>query len=230
MRAPSILVFWLAVCSPLAAHDLWLEPLSAGFELRYGHAHSAHEGEAALPYAPDFVQGAYCQPAMGPVQSLDVRPAYPARFPADCDGLLVEASSGAWSTTVEGKRNVSPEGLPGVIRSWRSVESTKRINHWNAALSTPMSDGLELVPLQDPFAVGVGRKLRLLVTLDGQPRAGVSVAYAGETRGVTGSDGRLNLRLRDPGLQLIAASLRVPMDEGPVEAVVHATTLHFTLE
>ena len=48
------------------------------------------------------------------------------------------------------------------------------------------------------------------MTLDGQPRAGVPVAYDGATRGATNDDGTVVLKIRHGGLQMIAASLDVP--------------------
>jgi nickel transport protein len=212
------------------AHDLWLEPGPAGYELRYGHVAGGHEGAEALVYDAHFVQRALCRSEAGQTQGLPLTPGYPARFDAACVALWVEVSSGVWTTTVQGTRNVRPDGLSGVVRAWRSIESTKRLAGWEAGLSAPLGDGLELVPLANPFDLEPGRKLRLLVTLGGQPQAGASVAYGGEIRGVSGADGQLNLRLREAGLQFITASIRLPAATPGSEETICATTLHFELE
>ena len=230
MRTFYGLLAFLLLPSLASAHDLWLEPGPAGYELRYGHATGGHEGPATLAYDPDFVQRALCRDDAGQTQHLRVIPGYPARFDAACAALWVEASSGVWTTTVQGTLNVPPDGLSGVVRAWRSIESTKRLAAWDEGLSAPLGDGLELVPLHNPFELEPGRKLRLLVTLGGQPQPGADVAYGGEIRGVSGADGQLNLRLRTPGLQFITASIRLPSGEQGIDETVHATTLHFTLE
>lgn len=220
------------LCPALAvhAHDLWLAPAPEGYVLNYGHAHSGHEGAATLEYAPDFVQRGVCGTAAGERQPLAIEAGYPARFAADCAALWVEASSGAWTTTVQGTKNLPPAGLTGVVRAWRSIESTKRIDAWHESFAAPLGDGLELVPLENPLAIEPGRKLPVLVTLGGAPVAGANVAYGGEIRGATGSDGRINLRLRAAGPQFITASVRVPSAEPGISETVHATTLHFELE
>lgn len=224
-----LLVFLLL--PPLAsAHDLWLEPGPTGHELRYGHAPGGHDGAATLSYDPHFVQRALCRSEAGQTQALPVTAGYPARFDAACAALWVEASSGIWTTTVQGTRNEPPDGLAGVVRAWRSVESTKRLEAWDAGLAAPLGDGLELVPLENPFDLEPGRKLRLLVTLGGQPQPGANVAYGGEIRGVSGPDGQLNLRLREAGLQFISASIRVPAATSGDYTTVYATTLHFVME
>jgi hypothetical protein len=68
-----------------------------------------------------------------------------------------------------------------------------------------------------------GDKLRLLVTLGGRPKAGVSVAYDGDTRGVTGANGLINLKVRHGGTQLIAASVLEPGPEGGPDLLRSAT-------
>lgn len=213
-----------------SAHDLWLEPTPGGFQLNYGHAHGGHDGDSTLPYDPGFVQRALCRDDSAQTRAVAPEPGYPARFDAGCVALWVEFSSGAWTTTVQGTRNVPPDGLSGVIRAWRSIESTKRLEAWDEALSAPLGDGLELVPLENPFELAPGQKLRLLVTLNGQPQPGANVAYGGEIRGVSGADGQLNLRLRETGLQFITASIRLPAGALDSNETVSATTLHFELE
>jgi nickel transport protein len=210
-----------------AAHDLWLERDADGYALYHGHRHSGHAGDELIPYAPGYVQAAICVDAVGARTALAVAAAYPAQFAAECVALLVEASSGAWSTTSEGTINLPAEGRTGVVRSWRSFESIKRIDAWHDAARGPMGEGLELVPIANPLALQLGDKMRLLVTLRGQPQAGVTVAYAGEPRGVTGAGGQINVRIRKTGTQWISASLSEPSPEPGVARWVHATALQF---
>lgn len=223
----------LLVANVAQPHDLWLEREEAGYTLFQGHQHSAHAGDDLVPYATGFVQAARClqhDGSVGPVALAD--DAYPARFAAECAALLVEASSGAWSTTAQGTRNEAPGDRPGVLRSWESFEAVKRLDAWHEALRAPLGDALEIVLRHDPFVLGRRDKLRLHVTLRGQPQPGVIVAYAGEARGVTGADGQVNLRIRTTGLQFITASFRepAPAGTGGVADWVHGTALQFHLD
>lgn len=235
MRKPALL---LCLCgcflgamtlNEAAAHDLWLESAADGYVLYQGHRHSSHDGEEIVPYDPSFTRRAVCLHADGRAVPLPLDAAYPARFAGPCDGLLVEVSSGTWTTTTQGTRNQPPDGLTGVVRSWQTLETVKRIDAWSESMQQPAGDALELVPLNDPLALRPRDKLRLLVTLEGEPQAGVTVAYDGEPRGVTGADGLINLRIRREGRQLITASTRTAAVEPGIDHVLHAATLHFDL-
>ena len=124
-----------------------------------------------------------------------------------------------------------------MLKSWRSEDSVKRLNRWSAALAQPLTPGLEITPVGDPFGLGVDDKLTVRVTLDRKPRAGVPVAYDGATRGATGEDGTVVLKIRHGGLQMIAASLETPLDDdqrksprdGQADTLIRATTLNFEL-
>jgi hypothetical protein len=57
----------------------------------------------------------------------------------------------------------------------------------------------------------------------------VPVAYDGATRGATGEDGTVVLKIRHGGLQMIAASLETPLEDGQADILVQAVTLNFEL-
>jgi nickel transport protein len=141
----------------------------------------------------------------------------------------VTTSSGYWTKTAWGTTNVPKTGVAGVLESWLSEETIKRIERWTAAAARPLAERLELTPLADPLALAPGDKLRLLVTLGGRPVAGVPVAYDGDVRGTTAADGTIALRIRRPGLQMIRASAEAPLADGRADTVVRAATLNFEL-
>jgi nickel transport protein len=58
----------------------------------------------------------------------------------------------------------------------------------------------------------------------------VTVAYHGDPRGVTGDDGRVNLRIRHKGLQLISASLEEPLQSNKADKRVRSTILMFEIQ
>lgn len=223
------LLLGLSLTLPAAAHDLWLEKEGGGHVLLQGHRTGAHAGAERVPYAAGFVQQALCADAQGKAKPLTVAAGYPAKLAGDCAALFVAASSGYWTKTAWETKNVPKTGIPGVLKSWRSEDSVKRLNRWSAALAQPLTPGLEITPVDDPFRLGVDDKLTVRVTLGGKPRAGVPVAYDGATRGATNDDGTVVLKIRHGGLQMIAASLETPLDSGQADTLIRAATLNFEL-
>ena len=237
MKFTRCLLLLLAPAVPAAAHDLWLEREAGAYVLQQGHRTGAHAGAERVPYAAGFVQQALCADAQGRTRPLAVAGGYPARVAGDCAALVVAASSGYWTKTAWETKNAPMAGMAGVLKSWRSEDSVKRLERWSAALAQPLTPGLEITPVGDPFRFGVDDKLTVRVTLDRKPRAGVPVAYDGATRGATGEDGTVVLKIRHGGLQMIAASLETPLDDdqrksprdGQADTLIRATTLNFEL-
>jgi hypothetical protein len=56
------------------------------------------------------------------------------------------------------------------------------------------------------------------------------VAYGDDTRGASGRDGQVNIRLRTAGLQVVRASLRRPDADLPRYEDVRTAVLTFALE
>lgn len=229
MNRTALLLLGALLALPAVAHDIWLDRDKGGYLLHQGHRTAAHAGAEALPYDPAIVRTALCIDAGGAARTLSPGKAYPARFSGECAALLVSLSSGYWSKTPWETRNVPKTQAPGAIRSWLSEESVKRIDRWSAALAQPLGDTLEITPTVDPLALRPDDKITVLVTENRKPRAGVAVAYDGATRGATGPDGRVAIRIRHGGTQLIAASLETPLDDGKADSRVVAATLQFEL-
>ena len=214
---------------PASAHELWLEREGGGHLLLQGHRTGAHAGAERVPYAPGFVLQALCIDVRGAAQPAAFASTYPSTVAGDCAALFVAASSGYWTKTAWETKNAPKAGISGVLKSWRSEDSVKRLNRWSAALAQPFGQGLEIAPTEDPFRLNADDKLRVRVTLAGKPRAGVPVAYDGATRGATGEDGTVVLKIRHRGLQMIAASIETPLDGVQADTLVQATTLNFEL-
>lgn len=214
---------------PAAAHDLWLEKDGGGLTLRQGHKYSAHAGAETLPYEAGFVREAVCLDAAGRLAPLAVGKTTPWKTAADCAALLVAASSGYWTKTAWETRNQPKTGITGALKSWLSEESVKRIARWTPGADRPLGAGLEITPAVDPFALRPGDKLIVQVTDRQQPLAGVPVAYGGDTRGTTGADGRIAIRLRQGGMQLISASVESPLADGRADTAIRAAALQFEL-
>lgn len=214
---------------PVLAHDLWLEQEQGELVLYEGHRHSSHAGADSIAYAPGFVREALCLDTTGRTRGLAVGKTAPWRTGETCAALRVAVSSGYWSKTPWETVNKPRDQVPGVIKSWLSEESVKRIEHWSAGADRPLGSGLEITPAGDPLAIRPGSKLVVLVTEDGQPKAGVPVAYGEDTRGVTGEDGRIAIRLRHGGIQLISASVDTPLTDGKADRRIRSASLQFDL-
>lgn len=220
---------FLAVAPLVHAHDLWLDKDAGGYTLFQGHRHSAHAGAETVPYDPGAVTAAICVDAAGNPRPALPGKAYPVKFAGDCAALLVAFSTGYWTKTAWETKNVPKTGIPGVIKSWRSEDAVKRLDRWVSAIARPVGAGLEITPAADPFKLAVDDKLTVLVTENGKPRAGVPVAYDGDTRGASGDDGRISLRIRHGGTQLISASVETPLGDGKADTAIRAATLQFEL-
>ena len=227
-RAP--LLFLALITWPAFAHDLWLERDAAGITLHQGHKHSSHGGAETIAYNVSFVKEAVGLDASGRTKQLPVPKLAPWRIATtDFSAIRVAASSGYWTKTPWETKNVPKAGVAGAIKSWLSEESVKRIDRWTPGADRPLADGLEITPTVDPLALRPGDKLVVLVTENRQPRAGVPVAYGDDVRGTTGEDGRIAIRLRHGGVQLIAASIETPFADGKADVAIRSAILQFEI-
>jgi len=229
MRRLSPLLLLTFLAGTAHAHDLWVERQGNLHTLQYGHERSGHEGAKKLEYRPEILRDAACFGSDGKAVRAETVRTYPATLKGACAASWFLTSSGYWSKTPYGTKNL-PKGEAGaVIDSWLSVESVKRLDEWGPALARPLTPELEIVPQGDPLRLKTGDKLRLMVTLNGRPAAGVTVAYFGHPRGVSGPDGQVNVRLQQPGFQLIQASLESPLADGKADKLIQSTALQFEI-
>lgn len=225
-RLTGLLLTLLA--TPVLSHDLWLDRAGGAYVLANGHKHSSHGGDQRIPYSPDFVRQAQCFDQQGKVKT-EAQGGSPFRLVADCAALTVTASSGYWSKTPTGTRNLPKDEARQVVKSWLSLESVKRIDTWSPALTKPLTQELEIVPLDDPLRLAAGDKLHLRVTLAGRPLGGATLTYDGEPRGATDAEGNINVRLRHGGYQMIATSVTRPLASPKADEEVRAASLVFEL-
>lgn len=211
------------------AHDLWIERDGLQHTLIYGHERSGHAGTKTLEYDPANIKQAQCFGKNG----LEIKTAhsisYPVKMQADCAVSWFLMSSGYWSKTAYGTKNLAKNEASAVIESWLSFEGVKRIDQWSSRLASAFTDSLELAPLDNPLQLKTGDKLHLRAWYRGKPAAGVTVAYFGKPRGITDADGKVNVRLVQPGFQLIQASLELPLNDPRADKTIHGSSLQFSL-
>lgn len=229
MRFPPLFFILLVCSSATQAHDLWIERAGPVHTLAYGHERSGHEGAKALEYKPEMVKQATCFAVDGREIDAERGHTYPVALRGDCAASGFHVSSGYWSKTPYGTKNLPKAEAGAVLDSWLSVENVKRIDRWGSGLGRPLSRHLELVPEGNPLKLKAGDKLRLTTWFQGKPAAGVTVAYFGKPRGESDAQGRINIRLQNPGFQLIQASLELPLNDGKADRIVHTGSLQFEL-
>ncbi len=224
-----LLLLSILLPSLVYAHDLWIERSGPLHTRSYGHERSGHEGAKRLEYKPETVLQALCFDASGQEQRAEQGKHYPVTLKGDCAASWFLLSSGYWSKTPYGTKNLPKSEAGAVMDSWRSVETIKRIDRWSEALTRPLTRELELAPTDNPLNLKNGDKLRLRAYFQGKPAANVTVAYFGKPRGVTGADGAVNIRLNQLGIQLIEASLELPLNDGKADKTIHASSLQFEI-
>ena len=226
---PALWLLAALVPSVAVAHDLWIEKENGSYVLYQGHRHSAHSGAEVVPYDISAVKGMLCVDEAGKPQPLTAGKEYPARAAGNCAALLTMFSTGYWTKTAWETRNVPKTGVTGVVKSWHSAESVKLVERWSATGTTPLGVGLELTLTVNPLVLKAGDKLVVRVTDAGKPVAGVPVAYAGDTRGASGADGTVAIRLRQGGMQVLEASLETPLSDGKADTAIRTASLQFEI-
>jgi len=249
MRTLTIAITLILLLPAIAAgHGVFWEEAPHGLVLMEGHPYGqghggqgqggqgqggqANAGEDPAPLPVSRLQvllRADADPADGAALAWTEVPAStPIVAPTDAAVVLAVLDWGWWTKTVDGTRNVPPAGVEGVLQAWCSRETVKHVTRWAAGADRPAGRGLELTPLSDPLRLEAGDKLTLLVTLDGEPLAGAAVTYDGSLRGDSGKDGRIRLKLRHGGLQVVRATLRRPAADPDWAEDVQTATLTFT--
>jgi len=229
MRSLLPLLALVALAGHAQGHDLWLEREDGGFGLYYGHKHSSHQGDTLIEYPVEWVRDAVCLDASGARIRFRPEPTYPYRMQGTCAAAHVSISSGYWTKTPYGTQNVARDQARMPLDSWLSHDSVKRIDRWTELLAQPLGKGLELTPLEDPLSLRKGQKLRLLVSLEGEPLQDAVVSYDGKPRGRPGPDGRINIRVRHGGFQVIQASFSRSIASEKADKVIYSTNLVFEL-
>lgn len=222
-------LFAILLTCTAQAHDLWLAKDGKHLTLYQGHRHSGHAGAETMAYGSNFVTANRCVDERGAARPLAVVGTSPWTASGDCAALRLDISSGYWSKTPWETKNAPKNETPGAIKSWLSKDNLKRLERWSPAFVQPLGHGLEILPASDPFALKPGDKLVVVVVKDGKPLTGAPVAYHGDPRGETDPDGRIAIRLRHGGLQLIATSLELPLKDGKADVEILASTLQFEI-
>ncbi|HUN50638.1 MAG TPA: DUF4198 domain-containing protein [Candidatus Sulfotelmatobacter sp.] len=183
----AILAF--AATFPAAAHDVWITTAGQGAALR-AVVNFGHPDEREAP-DPDKLIQLDVRAGAAPPRSLlgDLSPGFEQGYPVLLSqplglapGLAVIAAvydNGYWVKTPGGYRNTSRRLQPAAAESLWSVKFGKTLvetgpahgDGYRRAIGQP----LELVPLDDPFALKPGGMLHVRVDYNGSPLPGAKV-------------------------------------------------------
>ncbi len=223
-----VVILSLLLCSGLFAHDLWFVKDTTGMlVLKYGHVTHAHPGKKNIVYDIRYIKEVRGFDSQGKEVKLYKSSGYPLEIKNPPCAVVAVFSTGYWTKTVEGEKNLPKDSVKMPIHSWLSYEYVKYINKWNANFERPLTNHLEITPLFNIYKVKKGDKVTFLVTMGKQPVKGAVVAYNGKPRGMTDRDGKINIRIREKGLQLIQATYKEKGDGKKCDEIIHTAALNW---
>lgn len=205
----------LGAATSTQAHGIWFAQRSSQLALIYGvgaedldavkrlpkvkavAAYDEHGKEVPTQLAPN-----------GPllVASTDHQPAM----------LAAILDNGLWSKTPDGKwHNKGKDEVPDATKSEHTVKYTVHLRRLNVAPPMLSAHKLQIVPLVKQLPDKMGQALTVRVLYDGKPVQGASVQpdYVTDPDSEplkTGPDGTVTIKVRNQGLNVVAATLVTP--------------------
>lgn len=238
----------LALAAPAQAHFLWLAPEAGAapgrpltVEVGWGHA---------FPRSEDCdtarLQGLRALGPRGRAALLEQDSPLQYRLHPEKPGyhlVLAAYEPGFLTKTTSGYRRQDKRGLAEALSCFRYDLRAKALvpaGGKEAGHGQSAGDVLEIVPLAPPGSLRPDQELPVQVLFQGEPRAGVQLqaTHAGFSpepnrfawEGVSDGEGRARVRLAGPGLQMIAATLRLAHPEPEVcDQLLYKYTLTFRL-
>lgn len=211
----------LLASTQLSAHGLWTEERRGNIEVVYGH------GAEDDAFKAEKVKGAWAYDTAGrmipvTVQRLaDHARLLPLKPPAI---MAVALDNGPWSQTPD-KRWINQDRtqVKNAIESTHSYKYSLAVYQEGAHLPKLEKLRLAIIPQADPLSIGVGHELEVRVLVDGKPAADIELygdyrSAPDEVSGKTDKDGLARIKVRNEGLNVIAAQATLPMPkDAPVE-------------
>ncbi len=205
------ILLFLFFSIPVSSHDLWIEKKENQWILNYGHIlpHKTVQSPSQIKYNKDNIIQAYCFTNQMQEILIEKTPF----FLPECKFYFIKFSSGYWTQTIEGLKNIHPSKTNShLIDSWESYEILKQIHIWDDQIMVPLSNELEIIPLENVFQKEVGDKLKIQILLNKEPVAGIHVSYFDDIRGTTNSQGMFKIKIQKKGMQIIKTSIKIKRD------------------
>jgi nickel transport protein len=224
-------VVLFAAAQAAQAHGIWLAERWGKIALVYGH------GAGDDPYDPAKISAIRAFDEDGkPVEmqanaledhALLSSEGEPAIILVDFDnGFYTKGSDGKWV-------NRPKSEVEGARKAGRYFKHTLTIRHLHGDMPSVPEQPLQILPLANPAELSAGKTVRVRVLFDGKPLAGVFlipdyVNMSDEKIGETDAAGEVDVTVRNNGLNVIAVSHGVPLEDDPdADTAEHFATLAF---
>lgn len=198
----------LTLALPAAAHDVWLEPGANGYELVYGHPGELESYDSEKLKKVVGYDGAG-KSAEGQADTSGHRAQ--VQVPAQAGMVTVFFDNGFWTSVPDGYANLPKKWFKSYDKAMHSLKYNKNIFGWSDQYKQPVGLDFELVPLANPLDKNTAQ-LPVQVLYKGKPVGGVKIEVHGQkTDYTTDAQGQAVVPLSAQGLQYIAASYKVPL-------------------
>ena len=220
----------VAFSSCAAAHGMWIEQRRGILEVIYGHGAEDDAYDAAkLKTASAFDETGKEMPAV--IERLSDHGRIDAgEQPAV---VVVTLDNGYWTRDAQGNwHNAGKSAVEGAEESGYYTKSAVSVHRSGVELPDLSKLDMVIVPLTDPLAVHPGEYLAVTVLVDGKPAKNIELIgdYVNDpetTVATTDAQGKAKLRVRNAGLNVIAASASLPNDDPEADVRGMFSTLAF---
>jgi uncharacterized GH25 family protein len=225
----------LGAATVAQAHGIWFAQRSSQLALIYGVGAEDLDSVKRLPKVKTVAayddQGKDVPTQLAPngpllVVSTENQPAIVAAI----------LDNGLWSKTPDGKwHNKGKDEVPGATRSEHTVKYAVHLRRLNVVPPVLPAHKLQIVPLVKQLPDQMGQALTVRVLYEGKPVQGASVQadYVTDPDSAplkTGPDGTATIKVRNQGLNVVAATLATPpADPAKTNQDEHLATLSFVL-
>jgi uncharacterized GH25 family protein len=213
------------------AHGIWLAERWGKIGLVYGH------GAGDDPYDPAKISAIQALDEDGKPVEMQANAFEDHALLSSEDEpaiILVDFDNGFYTKGRDGKWVNRPKSeVEGAQKAGRYFKHTLTIRHLHGELPSVPQQALQILPLVNPAELTAGKTLRVRVLFDGKPLAGVSlipdyVNMSEERIRETDAAGEVDVTVRNNGLNVVAVSHGVPLENDPdADAVQHFATLAF---
>lgn len=206
LQGRSILFLLALVAAAAQAHDAWIEPRDGKLLVLFGHDDKI---EPVVPAKVKSIMAINSDGTTSPAQLATAGKNQSVAVTGKPVMLTLHYDNGYWTKTTSGSKNAPKNEVPDAISASHVVKLAKTILSWSAAVTKPLGQQLEIVPLATT-APAAGGSLTVQVLWEGKPLAGAKVAraeYGNEKPIETDADGKASVPVV-AGRQMIATSYK----------------------
>jgi len=199
---------------PVLAHSIWIirDDNQGEFNILYGHPEEGPQDYDSIKF-----EGAKAYDQNGISVPISIQRKYHrARLVSkgNIAAIIARHNNGYFIRTGEDEfRNVfRPEALElntDQVEISHTYKYTKAFFGSSGLISQRFGLPLEIIPQQDPFAIGAGGTLNVQVLFKGEPQSGVTVEYRGQ-KVTTNNNGIASVSLGQGNLHIIESEYGIP--------------------